>query len=153
MQLLRPFFPLSAMPKVVHGKKGGPPSTSGVRRSTRRVRMPSRLVDEPVASTATMDVAELQAENELLRQQLEQTQSSDADLPTELPVLGEQLAQAVASSSAITQDIRHSTVSSATSSECCMCCEESEIMQRSSLALADRRRAWHARLALGLKFV
>ena len=87
MQLLRPIFLLSAMPKVAHGK--GPPS-SGVRRSTRRGRMPARLVDGPVASTAMDDVAELRAENQLLRQQLEQTQASDADLPVELPVSGEQ---------------------------------------------------------------
>ena len=78
MQLLRPLFLLSAMPKGVRGKKGGPPSTSGVRHSTRRGRMPARLVDGPVVSTATIDVAELQAENELLRQQLAQTQAAAA---------------------------------------------------------------------------
>ena len=89
MPLLRPIFLLSAMPKVAHGKKGGPPS-SGVRRSTRRERMPARLVDGPLASTAMDDVAELRAENQLLRQQLEQTQASDADLPVDLPVSGEQ---------------------------------------------------------------
>ena len=63
--------------------------------------MPARLVDGPVASTATIDVAELQAENELLRQRLEQTQSAAADLSTELPVLREQLAHPVASTSTI----------------------------------------------------
>ena len=52
--------------------------------------MPARLVNGPVASTAMNDVSELQAENQLLRQQLEQTQASDADLPVELPVSGEQ---------------------------------------------------------------
>ena len=87
------------MPKGVRGKKGGPPSTSGVRHSTRRGRMPARLVDGPVVSTATIDVAELQAENELLRQQLAQTQSAAADLPAGLPVLREQLAHPVASTS------------------------------------------------------
>ena len=99
MQLLRPLFLLSAMPKGVRGKKGGPPSTSGVRHSTRRGRMPARLVDGPVVSTATIDVAELQAENELLRQQLAQTQAAATDLPTGLPVLREQLAHPVASTS------------------------------------------------------
>ena len=69
------FFP--AMPKATRGKKGG---SAGARRSVRNTRPSVRLVetDADVSRPAIEEMAELKGQNELLRQQLQQSVSLPA---------------------------------------------------------------------------